>query len=60
MLTNNETITIEINPDDETYKVDISFCNLNRLKAVLEDILKNIESGEILKEPDLEVFDGFQ
>lgn len=60
MLNNNEKIIIEIDPENETYKVDISFCNLARLKAVLKDMLKNIESGEFFNEPDLEIYEDLE
>lgn len=53
-LSNEEKILIKINPDTGTYKVDISFCSLQRLESVLEDLLDQIKSKEILNQPDLE------
>lgn len=55
MFSNKERIVIEIDPDTDTYSMDVTFCNVARLQAVFTDILNKIETGELLEEPDLEV-----
>jgi hypothetical protein len=55
---NSEKIIIEIDPEDETYRADISFCNVERLKGVLIDLLDRIETGRIYEQ--VEVYHGDQ
>lgn len=54
-LTNKERIVIEIDVDNETYTMDITYCNVARLQAVFKDILNRIKTGDLFQEPTLEV-----
>lgn len=55
MLFDKEKIVIEIDPDNGNYEMHVSYCNMERMKAVFEDILDRINTGDILNEPDLEI-----
>ena len=43
-----EKLLVEINPEDGSYSADFKYCNKERLKLVLEDIIQKIEEGDFL------------
>ena len=49
-----EKVVIEINPTTNEYSMDINCVNLDRLEAVLEDILAMIKDGSIQDEEGIE------
>lgn len=53
-----ERVLITIDPETETYSVDYGMdgpINLGRVEAVLEAMLKEIRSGELLRAPGITV-----
>lgn len=53
-----ERVLIEIDPETETYSVDYGMgspVNLARVQAVLRTMLEELDSGKLLKDPNMNV-----
>lgn len=53
---NTERITIDIDPDTLEYKLEMNYCKLDHVYAVLKTLVERIETNDL--GPDVETING--